>query len=89
MARVFHIVGIQGSGKSAHAVALGKQFEAQGLKCAGMNDPESEFINTRTQAINRWPDADVIFVEYLQGPPPEVAPGDIVVTLELVSRHSQ
>ena len=85
MARVFHIVGIQGSGKSAHAVALGKQFEAQGLKCAGMNDPESEFINTRTQAINRWPDADVIFVEYLHGPPPEVVPGDVVVTLELVS----
>lgn len=86
MARVFHIVGVNGSGKSTHACALAKYFEVSGLKCAGMNDPESEFIKTRSQAVARWPDANVIFVEYLQGPPAEVEPGDVVVTLELVSR---
>ena len=84
MARVFHIVGVQGSGKSMHAKALSKYFEAQGLQCAGADDPKSEFITNRADALRQWPDADVIFIEHAPGKPIATEPGDTIVNLEVV-----
>lgn len=84
MARVFHIVGVQGSGKSMQAKALSKYFEAQGLQCAGVDDPKSEFITDRAEALTQWPNADVIFIEHAPGKPFPTEPGDTIINLEVI-----
>ena len=66
------------------ARALGKYFEQQGLQCAGVDDPESEFIKDRVQAVHHWPKADVIFVEYPEGVALTVEPGDTVIKLQTI-----
>lgn len=66
------------------AKALSKYFEAQGLQCAGVDDPKSEFITDRAEALTQWPNADVIFIEHAPGKPFATEPGDTIINLEVV-----
>lgn len=84
MVQIFHLVGKLGCGKSTHALMLSKYFEAQGKKCAGVDDPMSEFIKSRYKAIEHWTDADVIFIEHYPGEVFTTAPYDTVITLEKI-----
>ncbi|MFG0593773.1 hypothetical protein ACF8OH_04590 [Delftia sp. WSY_9] len=81
MVKIFHLVGAQGSGKSTHAQMLSKFFEAQGLRCAGVDDPDSEFVKDRDGAMKHWPEADVIFLEHLPGEQFKALPCDQVISL--------
>ena len=81
MAQIIHLVGKQGSGKSAHALILSKHYAAQGKKCAGIDDPMSEFIKDREHAIKHWPDADVIFIEHMPEEAFNTAKGDKIIRL--------
>lgn len=60
---------------------LSKFFEAQGLKCAGVDDPDSEFIKDRDAAIKHWPEADVIFLEHFPGEQFKALPHDQIIAL--------
>lgn len=84
MAKIIHLVGIQGSGKSVMAEIISKDYERRNLKCAGVWDPMTEFIKDRDEAQAHWPDADVIFLEHLPGEQYKAAPGDQVITLERI-----
>lgn len=81
MAKIIHLVGEHGSGKSTHAVILSKHYAAQGLKCAGVDDPMSEFIKDEEAAIKEWPDADVIFLEHFPDDTFTTKPGDQIIHL--------
>lgn len=82
MAEIIHLVGEQGSGKTAMAVIISKDYERRNMKCAGVDDPMTEFMKDRDEAQAYWPDADVIFLEHLPGEQYKTAPGDQVITLE-------
>lgn len=86
MAKIIHLVGKNGSGKSTHALILSKHFASQNLKCAGVDDPISEFIKNRDQAIKSWPDADVIFIEHHPDEIFDTAPGDTIISLQQIAR---
>lgn len=84
MAKIIHLVGKQGSGKSTHAELIAKDYERRGLKCAGIDDPMTEFMKDRDEAVTYWPDADVIFLEHMPDKPFKTAPGDKIIRLETV-----
>lgn len=84
MAEIIHLVGEQGSGKTAMAVIISKDYQRRNMKCAGVDDPMTEFIKDREQALAYWPGVDVIFVEHLPGEVFKTAPGDRIITLERI-----
>ena len=81
MATIIHLIGVNGSGKSMHAVIMSKHYAAQGLKCAGVDDPMTEFIKDEAAALKEWPDADVIFLEHLPEDTFITKPGDQIIHL--------
>lgn len=67
MAEIIHLIGEQGSGKTAMAVIIRKDFKRRNMKCARVDDPMTESIKDRDEAQAHWPDADVIFLDTRQG----------------------
>lgn len=84
MAKIIHLVGKHGSGKSVLAEIISKDYESRGMKCAGIWDPMTEFMQDREKAIAHWPDAEVIFLEHRPGKDFKTAPGDTIIQLSKV-----
>ena len=84
MAKIIPLLGEHGSGKSVMAEIISKDYEARGMKCAGIWDPMTEFMQDRDKAIEHWPDAAVIFLEHRPGKAFKTAPGDQIIQLQTV-----
>lgn len=50
MAETIYLVGEQGSGKTTIAVIISKYFNRRNMKCAGVDDPMTEFVKDRNEA---------------------------------------
>jgi len=78
MTQVFHVVGVQGSGKSTVIRLMAEGFAAAGRKCAGA-DPE--IFEDRAGALAAHPDADVVFIEALRLESVKAERGDTVIQI--------
>lgn len=63
MVQVVHVVGPGGSGKSLLIRRLAVGYEAEGKRCAGV---DQEVMTDRAQALAAYPKADIIFLEHCE-----------------------
>jgi molybdopterin-guanine dinucleotide biosynthesis protein len=80
MTKFFHVVGGQGSGKSGLILAVAKQLEQRGIRCAGQ-DPDG--FTSRREAVSLKPSADVYFIEHSCDEDLDALPGDTVIRISV------
>lgn len=83
MTKFFHVVGVQGSGKSGLILAVAKQFEQRGVRCAGQ-DPD--VFKSRREALAQRPDADVYFIEHQRDDDVDALDGETVIRISVQGR---
>lgn len=75
---VYHVVGIQGVGKSTLIRLLAADFQRRGRVCAGQ-DPC--VFSTLDEAQAEQPGADVYFIEHLSMETVNAGPGHFIINM--------
>lgn len=81
MARFIHVVGEQGVGKSMLIWALAAQHQDRGFVCAGQHP---DIFNSRAEALEAVPGADVYFIEHHKDSTVDALPGELVIRMQRV-----